>query len=77
MCFRPATGDLDLQEINLVRMWSLAVAEMWKASLEPSVVREFPYEMMSKAEWPASIQAIDLLTDKLSHKLPFATDDLY
>src|SRR5262249_24151546 len=71
------TVDLGLQEISLVRMSAVVVAEIWKASLEPSVIPEFPYEMISKAEWTASIRGIDLLTDKLSHKFPFATDGLY
>jgi hypothetical protein len=71
------TVDLNPQEITLIRKSAIVVAEVWKASLEPSAVREFPYGMLLKAEWAASIQAIELLTEKLSHKLPFAAADLY
>jgi len=71
------TVDLNPQEITLIRKSAIVVAEMWKASLEPSAVREFPYGMLLKAEWAASIQAIELLTEKLSHKLPFAADNSY
>src|SRR5262249_4293201 len=71
------TVDLDLQEIGLVRTSAVIVAEMWKASLEPSAAQQFPYEMIPEAEWATSLQAIDRLTDRLNHKLPFETDELY
>jgi hypothetical protein len=64
------TVDLDMQELNLVRTSAVAAAEMWKASLEPGVARGNPYEIIPKAEWPASILAIDLLTNELAHYLP-------
>jgi hypothetical protein len=62
--------DLDPQEMNLVRMSSVAVAEMLKSSLEPSVVPEFQYEV-PKAEWPASIRAIDSVADKVTNAILF------
>ena len=62
--------DLDPQEMNLVRMSLVAVAEMLKASLEPSVVPKFPYEV-PKAEWFTSIPAIDSLADKLTNAILF------
>ena len=58
--------DLDLQEMDLVRISAVAMAEMLKSSLEPRVTPELAYEGIPKEERPASIPAIDLLADRLT-----------
>jgi hypothetical protein len=61
--------DLDLQEMDLVRISAVAMAEMLKSSLEPRVTPELAYEGIPKKERPASIPAIDLLADKLTNAI--------
>jgi hypothetical protein len=62
--------ELDPQAMSLVRRSSVAVAELLKSSLEPGVVPEFAYEA-PRAEWPASIRAINSLVDKLTNAILF------
>ena len=63
------TVDLDFQEMDLVRISAVAMAEMLKSSLEPRVKPELAYEGIPKEERPASIPAIDLLADKLTNAI--------